>query len=357
MRIKRLLMLLLVFIMMIQLTGITHAKGDVKLNHKKKTIYVGESFTLSVKNAKKTYKPSVSKKAVSLKKLKKNQWKVTGIKKGTVTITIKTKLKKYTCKVTVKNRRISKKATKFYSHRGLSNKYPENSYKAQMAACKSGYYGTNCDVWPTKKDKKGHYDFAVSHNNSLYAMTGKKKKISQLTAKQVVKYRITKGKNAKKYKNQHVLLLKTILKMSKKHKKRVQIELKGRWSTKQISQFVSQIKKYKMSGRVTIESMNITNLIRFKKIAKKQKLRAQTNYVCPGNKRNAMKSAKLCKRYKITNIVTHYHLVNKQLVSYCKKNHVGCSAYVPVGQSSRSIVAGLLKYKLYSIGVPDKPWN
>ena len=78
-------------------TGVFAA--DVKLSAKKKTIQVGESFTLTLKNAsgKITWKSS-DKKVATVKK-----GVVTGISEGKAKIVAKNAGKKYTCKVTVKN--------------------------------------------------------------------------------------------------------------------------------------------------------------------------------------------------------------------------------------------------------------
>ena len=77
----------------------------VKLSVKSKTITVGKSFRVTVKNAKKTIKVTLSKKKiVKVKKIKKNKYKVTGLKAGSVTITFKVGKKKYKCKVKVKKK-------------------------------------------------------------------------------------------------------------------------------------------------------------------------------------------------------------------------------------------------------------
>lgn len=77
----------------------------VKLSVKSKTITVGKSFNVTVKNAKTKIKVTLSKKKiVKVKKTKKNKYKVTGLKAGTVTITFKVGKKKYKCKVKVKKK-------------------------------------------------------------------------------------------------------------------------------------------------------------------------------------------------------------------------------------------------------------
>jgi len=76
--------------------------ADVKLSAKKKTVMVGESFTLTLKNAtgKISWKSS-DKKVATVKK-----GVVTGVSEGKAKIVAKNAGKKYTCKVTVKKAEI-----------------------------------------------------------------------------------------------------------------------------------------------------------------------------------------------------------------------------------------------------------
>jgi len=77
----------------------TKAKGKVKLNLKKNTIEVGESFTLKVKGSKKDARFSSNKEKVATVT---KDGEVTGVSKGKATITVTVDSKKYKCKVTVK---------------------------------------------------------------------------------------------------------------------------------------------------------------------------------------------------------------------------------------------------------------
>ncbi len=92
------------------------------LSTKKYTIAQGESFTLRLLFTNANGKASLSnKKAISIKKIKKNQWKVKGLKAGTSTVTITAAKKKYKAKITVKK---AVSATKMYFY---------DSYKAVHA--------------------------------------------------------------------------------------------------------------------------------------------------------------------------------------------------------------------------------
>lgn len=83
---------------------VTVKAKPVSLSSKKKTIEVGSSFNLSLKNAGSGAKWSTSnKKVAKIKKVSATKYTITGKKKGTAKITVKYKKKKYTCTVTVKN--------------------------------------------------------------------------------------------------------------------------------------------------------------------------------------------------------------------------------------------------------------
>lgn len=76
-----------------------NAAGKVALNKTKLTLKEGRSYTLKLKNTKKTVKWSTSNKKVAKVSSK---GKVTARKKGSAVITAKSGSKKYKCRVTVK---------------------------------------------------------------------------------------------------------------------------------------------------------------------------------------------------------------------------------------------------------------
>lgn len=80
--------------------AVTQAAGQVKLNKKKVTIYVGKTSTLKLAGTSKKVKWSSSAPKVASVSQK---GKVTGKKAGTATITAKVGKKSYKCKVTVKS--------------------------------------------------------------------------------------------------------------------------------------------------------------------------------------------------------------------------------------------------------------
>lgn len=89
-------------ILILGLTGSVQAAAP-KLTAAKKTLVVGKTCTLSLKNNTKTVKWSNSQKSVvTMKKLKNNSVKLTAKKKGTAVITAKAGKKTYKCRITVK---------------------------------------------------------------------------------------------------------------------------------------------------------------------------------------------------------------------------------------------------------------
>ncbi len=90
---------------------VAEAAVKVALNKSAISVYTGNTYTLTVSGTKNKIKWSTSNKAVATVSA---AGKVTGIKKGTATITAAIGTKKYTCKVTVKDYSISSKTLTLY---------------------------------------------------------------------------------------------------------------------------------------------------------------------------------------------------------------------------------------------------
>lgn len=80
--------------------------ASVKISKTKKTLYVGQTYTLKIKGTSKKVKWSSSNTKIAKVNSK---GKVTAKKKGTVTITAKVSGKKYKCKITIEDPKINKK--------------------------------------------------------------------------------------------------------------------------------------------------------------------------------------------------------------------------------------------------------
>ena len=243
----------------------------------------------------------------------------------------------------------------FYSHRGLANVYPENTVIALDESMKTGFDGINWDIWPTKPNKQGKFDFAVTHDNTLISMTDNKGLVSKTSASKIKKLKVTKGNNAKKSK-QKMVLFSEALKITKKYQCVSQIEMKGMWTQKQTNLLAKKIKDSKIADLIEVESLEAKDLIRFKKSMKKYRISVPTNYVS-GQKSNALKRAKTCKKHKFTNLAIRYNRVTKKAVAYCRKNKIGVGAYIPVGMNSNKLAHKLLKYDLDYIVAPGIAWS
>ena len=89
-------------------TGAT-AKAKVSLSATKKTLEVGKTFTLKLKNNKSKVKWSVSNASVKIIKSSKKQAKIKAMKKGTATVKAKVGKKTYKCKVKVIYKKLDQK--------------------------------------------------------------------------------------------------------------------------------------------------------------------------------------------------------------------------------------------------------
>jgi hypothetical protein len=92
----------LIVVIGIVLTLITpvHAKS-AGISSQSKTIFIGSSFTLSLKNTKKKVSIAYAKGYASVRRLSKTSFRVTGKKAGKTTISLKLKKKTYKCRLTI----------------------------------------------------------------------------------------------------------------------------------------------------------------------------------------------------------------------------------------------------------------
>ena len=89
----------------LNITSTVQAASSIKINKKKKTLRVGDKYTLKIKGTSKKVKWTSSNKKVATVNSK---GKVKAKKKGTATITAKVGGKKYKCKITVKKASVLK---------------------------------------------------------------------------------------------------------------------------------------------------------------------------------------------------------------------------------------------------------
>lgn len=105
---KRLSILMTMIMLVVAFTMVpmwtVEAKGKVKLSTTKKTLQIGKTYTITLKNAKNVKWKSGNKTIVTVKKKGKNKAVIRAKAAGKTTVVGTYKGKKYKCKITVKKK-------------------------------------------------------------------------------------------------------------------------------------------------------------------------------------------------------------------------------------------------------------
>lgn len=207
-----------------------------------KKIKLGGTSAMS-KGKTKTVKASISPKKASYQAVKwtssnpaiatvTSGGKVKSKKGGTVTIKAKAKDGSgVIAKKKIKVYALKAMDTEFVAHRGCSDAAPENTEAAFRLAGRSGFYGVECDVWPTKQDRDGSFRFVVSHDNSLKRMCGDSHNITDMTETELEQakengLKVIHGNGIASYGAQEILYLEDYLSICKEAGVMPVIELK-----------------------------------------------------------------------------------------------------------------------------------
>ncbi len=102
---KMIFMAVMVLIVSSFISVSVEAKAKPKLSKKSKTVYVGKTTTITLKNARKVKWKTSKKSVVSISKKKKNKVWIKAKKAGKATITATYKRKTYKCRITVKRKK------------------------------------------------------------------------------------------------------------------------------------------------------------------------------------------------------------------------------------------------------------
>lgn len=102
---KMIFMAVIVLVLSFVVSVPAEAKPKPKLSAKSKTMYVGKTTTIKLKNAGKVKWKTSKKSVVSISKKKKNKVWIKAKKAGTATITTIYKKKTYKCRITVKEKK------------------------------------------------------------------------------------------------------------------------------------------------------------------------------------------------------------------------------------------------------------
>lgn len=136
--------------------------ASVKINKTKKTLYVGQTYTLKIKGTNKKVKWSSSNTKIATVNSK---GKVTAKKKGTVTITAKVSGKKYKCKITIEDPKINNK--KYIMSVG-------EKYKVKVSGTSQKIKWTSDNKKIVKVDSKGNIKALNVGSTKITATVGDK---------------------------------------------------------------------------------------------------------------------------------------------------------------------------------------
>lgn len=181
-------------------------------------------------------------------------------------------------------------------HRGRMDIAPENTLISFKEAYKSGYDSFEADYWETKSG-----DLIISHDRILSAC-GSTADVRTLTAADIKKYPIIKGKNVKKYSTQYLPTVEQAIKAASTYKMKIYLHTKdSNTSDKAFKKIAGYIKKYKMQGKATVFSGTAST---FERIVK-NKLRAGF-LTLPNNINDVKNSLKYAQSKKAKVVIFRY---------------------------------------------------
>ncbi len=211
---------------------------SAKINAASKSVEVNKSFQLKVSGGAVSRWKSSDSRIASVT----SSGKVTGRKTGTCIIYAYIGNSRLSCKATVTKKSGTKvpaggtKTAVLIAHRGAGNREPENTIPSFQLAAREGYRAIECDVRETKDGA-----LVISHDASLLRMCGVDRQISDLTLKQIRRYRIISGNGAEKYQNLKIPTLEEYLKVCNQYKCTPVIEVKTPMSEKGIKKLYNTI--------------------------------------------------------------------------------------------------------------------
>ena len=123
-------------------TSVVQAASSIKLSKKKKTLRVGDKYTLKITGTSKKVKWTSSNKKVATVNSK---GKVKAKKKGTATITAKVGGKKYKCKITVKKASVLKVGNHTLKYGKYKCNYKDSIFGGTYTINKDGTFSYKCN--------------------------------------------------------------------------------------------------------------------------------------------------------------------------------------------------------------------
>ncbi len=161
--------------------------------------------------------------------------------------------------------KIEGKKVKVIAHRGLSGIERENTYPAFIAAGNRSYFGIETDVHVTKDGK-----FVIIHDetikrvsNGAYEIDVEKSNFDEI--KDIV---LPDRDGSTERRDIKIPLLKDYLKICKKYDKKCVLELKNRFSLKDIKRLVEEIKELDYLENMIFISFSYENCVDLRKLLK-----------------------------------------------------------------------------------------
>lgn len=146
----------------------------------------------------------------------------------------------------------------FVAHRGVQDKYPENTLEGFAGAMDIGYKGIECDVWESDNG-----DLMVFHDKTTERMCDEDVSIQEVNSSNREQYLITKGVNIEEYGSLLIPTLEETLQLIKERDGVIFIHLKykGGFSETGLKKVVSLIKDYDMAEQAVVFAANQENLL------------------------------------------------------------------------------------------------
>lgn len=146
----------------------------------------------------------------------------------------------------------------FIAHRGVQDKYPENTLEGFAGAMDIGYKGIECDVWESSNG-----DLMVFHDKTTEHMCDVDVPIAEVNSTNRDQYLITKGVNIEEYGSLLIPTLEETLQLMKERDGVIFIHLKykGGFSEAGLKKVVSLLKDYDMVEQAVVFAANQENLL------------------------------------------------------------------------------------------------
>lgn len=159
---------------------------------------------------------------------------------------------------------VSHPRTRMIAHRGLSGLETENTAAAFVAAGNRSYFGIETDV---HKTADGH--FVVIHDENTHRVSGTSCQVEKTKLKKLRSLTL-KNLGGEPRADLKIPTLQEYIQICKRYQKAGVLELKARFSSKEIKQIVSIIQKEEYLEHIIFISFDLENLVLLRELLPKQ---------------------------------------------------------------------------------------